>query len=355
MDVSNFLSGDHSDINIDAFFSTLRKDNALTISSSWFEACVGEGKSNKAEGKSTWFDKDFVFIPMNISNYHWILTAILPKQLRVYYLDPLGSHPNLEVVERLCTFLNDRRLLETFEIDDQVWKIEDLMKTNVFPRQSDVVSCGAFVCLYGKMLEKDAVLTEHYTVDQMRQFILHEVITAYSNESKESKIFGLANVIFTKDLDDIVHAIVTGEQSCNTVHEAFLKSPEAIHRKKLCNFAMDYVSEDVYYEVSLYLLDNYFRSTSGLFKLDIRKCVFSEAENLNRRLRENMQYASWYVDFVLVKGVIVECLRRQLNLSIEEMWQLCSATEFSKTEEISNKIRGMRETRRKDKADVPRQ
>lgn len=71
-DVSRFLCGQFADINIDTFFSTLKLGNSLIIPSSWFASNIGIGKTNKTEGKDTWFDKDSIYLPINVNRNHWI-------------------------------------------------------------------------------------------------------------------------------------------------------------------------------------------------------------------------------------------------------------------------------------------
>ncbi|CAC5371524.1 unnamed protein product [Mytilus coruscus] len=350
-EVVRFLSGEFSDLNIDAFFSTLNVDNSLTIPSSWFAANIGYEQTNKKEGRETWFDKDLIFLPININRNHWLLTVIFPKAGLIYHLDPLGNQPTVDIGNRLCSFLNDRKLFETFNSIEQVWKIDDLMATGKFPLQKSGDSCGAVVCIYGKMIEQNAVLPKGKTDKHIRQYVFHEVIEAYRTEALNNTKFGLQNVMFTPDIDTIVQTIVKGEQTFNTEHHWFLKSPNALYRDKMCNFGGEYVSQDDYFEIAGFLLDKYFWCKKGLFTMNCQQCIFAEADELNRKLKENFQYAPWYVDCVLVKGVLVEILRRSLNSDADDMWSLCKMTEFSVSQAIKNDIKQIRDAKRKEKED----
>lgn len=70
---------------------------------------------------------------------------------------------------------------------------------------------------------------------------------------------------------------------------------------------------------------------------------------MNMKLKENFQNAVWYVDCVLVKGVVVEVLRRSLNAAAEDIWNSCKISEFSSIEAIKKDIKVLREARRKEK------
>ncbi|CAC5375338.1 unnamed protein product [Mytilus coruscus] len=103
-DVSRFLCGQFSDINIDTFFSTLKLDNSLIIPSSWFASNIGIGKTNKTEGKDTWFDKDSIYLPINVNRNHWILTVIFPKDTLIHHFDPLEINQPLKFSIPYATF-----------------------------------------------------------------------------------------------------------------------------------------------------------------------------------------------------------------------------------------------------------
>ncbi|VDI13030.1 Hypothetical predicted protein [Mytilus galloprovincialis] len=170
----------------------------------------------------------------------------------------------------------------------------------------------------GKTNKTEEVITDK----QIRQYLLHDVIEAYITESKNENRFGVHTIIFTPDNDEIVKTIVHGKQSFNTEHYSFLRNPNSLYRKKMCNFGADYISQADYIEITEYLLKNFFWCKKGLFT--INNCV-------------------------LVKGVVVEVLRRSLNATAEDIWNSCKISEFSSSEAIKKDIKVLREARRKEK------
>ena len=224
------------------------------------------------------------------------------------------------------------------------------METGEFPSQTDLSSCGAMVCLYAKLITERTHLKESHVIPlQIRQYILSEVIKTYQKQTEDNLQFGLRNIIFTKDMDEIIHTIVTGRRLCNEPHNSFLKNPMRMKRKDLIGFGDNYLTQDKFYSIQLYLKDTYCKSVAVSLRLPFLKLIFDDAENLNNKLKQNCAYGSWYIDCVLVKEIIAELLGRQYNISIVEMKRLCSETEFPCSETMKEEIRGIREAREKMK------
>lgn len=127
------------------------------------------------------------------------------------------------------------------------------------------------------MREQNAVMSEVITDKQIRQYLLHDVIEAYRTESKNENRFGVHTIIFTPDNDEIVKTIVHGKQSFNTEHYSFLRNPNSLYRKKMCNSGADYISQADYIEITEYLLKNFFWCKKGLFTINSKQCIFPEA------------------------------------------------------------------------------
>jgi hypothetical protein len=127
-----------------------------------------------------------------------------------------------------------------------------------FPSQTDLSSCGAMVCLYAKLITERTHLKESHVIPlQIRQYILSEVIKTYQKQTEDNLQFGLRNIIFTKDMDEIIHTIVTGRRLCNEPHNSFLKNPMRMKRKDLIGFGDNYLTQDKFYSIQLYLKDTY--------------------------------------------------------------------------------------------------
>lgn len=349
-DVNRFLHDEFTDINIDAFFETMKSQDSIAIPGTWYHAVLSSENVVKPDKSRSWYDTDCVFIPANINNNHWILLVILPKQTQLLYLDPLANPPQPDILLKLCRYLNIQYLLESFSQLQTIWTVENVMETGEFPSQTDFSSCGAIVCLYAKLIQEKTHLKEsHVTPLQIRQYILNEIIKTYQKQTEDNLQFGLQNIIFTKDLDEIIHAIVTGKRLCNEPHSSFLKNPKRMKSKDLIGFGDNYLTQDEFYSIQLYLQDTYFKSVAVPLRLPYLQSIFEDAEDLNNKLKQNCAYGSWYVDCVLVKEVIAEVLGRQYNIPIVEMKRLCSKTEFPCSETVKEEIRGIREARKKMK------
>lgn len=132
-----FLCGEFLDIKV---------DNSLMIPASWFTSNIRIGKTNKAEGKYTWFDNDSIHLAININIHHCLLSVILPKDRCIHHFVSLGNKPSDANENCLCIFLNNRNLIESFDSVGNVWKIDDLMCTKKFLFQQSADSCEAMAC-----------------------------------------------------------------------------------------------------------------------------------------------------------------------------------------------------------------
>ncbi|CAC5385096.1 unnamed protein product [Mytilus coruscus] len=300
----------------------------------------------------TWYDKHCIIIPANIRHNHWILLVIRPTDRIMYYLDPLAMEPITEVLDRICGVLNNQCVLETFTSVKGPWKVQNLMETGLIPIQKDSSSCGSLICLYGTMIKGNRSMRQlNVKAIQLRHYILNEIIKSYKEQTEGYSVFGIHSIILTSDLDEIVHDIVTGKQKSNTAHNNVLKNPNTMHRKALIGYGSDFIEQDDYYEVESYLFDRYFTQIKKPFRLPYNQSIFDDADELNKKLQQNVVYRNWYVDCVLVKEVLAEVLGRINDKSGTEMRRLCIETEFSCTEAITEEIQGMSEARKKLKMD----
>lgn len=349
-DVNRFLNNTFSDKNIDSFLNTLISEDSLMIPAAWFAAKLDCGFFTKPDTVTSWYCFKNIFIPANVENKHWLLLVVLPNERELFYLDPLGNPPDHDVLSKICKYLNHQCVLETFCTKNKVWKIQDLMKTGRFPKQADLTSCGPMVCLFAKLIQEGKILKERViTSELVRMYIMHEIIRVYQETAEESNSFCLRDIIFTDDLDEIVHRIMTGNQPENVLHNNFLRNAGNMKRKGLCGFGLDFVTLDDFDAIEMYLYDRYIKSVKQLFKCPVKQSVFEDAEELNKKLKQNSMYADWYVHIVLVKEVLVEVLSRTKTMVRSELRRLCSNTEFSCTEEIREEIRKIREAKKKTK------
>lgn len=334
-DISRYMNGYLSDKNIDAFFQTVTTDSDTTchfMPAGWYASKLGATDLNTMDRNLKLFDKDLVFVPVN-TNGHWILIALQPKLKSILYLDPLGMPVQKTIVYRLLDFIFYHHVVENIALLRHEWKVIDLMKGGMFQQQDDCMSCGAMICVYGKMLaHRSPVLERNVSARSIRMFVLHEVVKEYF-KCNGSQIC-LRTILLTEDLADIVRNIMTGGQdiNCNERHTSFIRNPYKAYAANKLGFGRDYVSENEYNAICDHLERQFFRkSKSGksIFQNTTISTVFKDAVALNQTLTENYIYSHWYVQCVLIKNVLVEVLSRHLNKTRTFINNSCIATERS--------------------------
>jgi Ulp1 family protease len=90
-------------------------------------------------------DYDYVFIPTNNNELHWVLFIIVPAELRVECYASLyesgGFHyDSLSVIIR---FLKDYQFLNNLPVDDWTWSVKIVSE----PKQNNLIDYGVFVCM----------------------------------------------------------------------------------------------------------------------------------------------------------------------------------------------------------------
>ncbi|CAC5369144.1 USP44_49 [Mytilus coruscus] len=85
-DVNRFLLDDFSDLNIDAFFETLKSksENHMFLPAVWYDATFSSTFVRKPDTSKSWLNKDLIFVPANVDSNHWVLIVIKPKEKNIY-------------------------------------------------------------------------------------------------------------------------------------------------------------------------------------------------------------------------------------------------------------------------------
>ncbi|GBB90974.1 hypothetical protein RclHR1_18040003 [Rhizophagus clarus] len=194
-----WLSSDH----INAYLSYLNtKFHNIFSLTSFFYTRLTEIGGYKYSSIEHWtkrieiFQKDIIFVPININESHWILAAIFMKrQFRIAIMDSLGMITTADAViigDNLIRWLNDeyRHKIRLCEEDGFVkYKVKreefdsnnsrskiigevnangqvdfalDIMFRNGSPPQVDGSSCGVFVCMFARLMaeniERDIIM-----------------------------------------------------------------------------------------------------------------------------------------------------------------------------------------------------
>mmetsp|Transcript_8210 Transcript_8210/g.13317 ORF Transcript_8210/g.13317 Transcript_8210/m.13317 type:complete len:180 (-) Transcript_8210:516-1055(-) len=99
------------------------------------------------------FDKDKVFIPINLNNMHWCLACINFREKRFEYYDSMGGR-RPEILAALRRYVIDEakdKLGKTMSVDE--W--EDYSPRSI-PQQEDGSSCGVFSCKFADYASTDS-------------------------------------------------------------------------------------------------------------------------------------------------------------------------------------------------------
>ncbi|RVW29137.1 hypothetical protein CK203_102561 [Vitis vinifera] len=96
---------------------------------------------------------DYIFIPYNPSNFHWVLVALDIRTMTVYYLDPMQKQPcdDLKEIVNMVLRIHPPEKQRSSKRDSTWVKV-------VCPRQLGSVECGYYVMRYMKDIIVDPSL-----------------------------------------------------------------------------------------------------------------------------------------------------------------------------------------------------
>ncbi|CAB4389462.1 unnamed protein product [Rhizophagus irregularis] len=226
-----WLSSDH----INAYLSYLNsKFHRVFSLTTFFYTRLTEIGGYKYSSIEHWtkrieiFQKDIIFIPININESHWILAAIFMKeQFRIAILDSLGmitTEGAVNIGGNLIRWLNDEyfhkirlckgdacvkykvrkeefgsnvgksKIIGEINLNGQVDFALDIMFRNGDPPQVDGSSCGVFVCMFARLMaeniERDIIMKIAKFREASIKFrkVIYTDLWEYAKENKQVDI-----------------------------------------------------------------------------------------------------------------------------------------------------------------------
>ena len=116
------------------------------------------GYANKVPGKNI-FNLKNLFIPINISNNHWVLIVISMTEKMIRFYDSLESNLGNDYLKIIWNYLLDEKKAKhegQQQLNPNDWR--QVSKTERVPQQENKYDCGAFVCLFGYCIAHDCPL-----------------------------------------------------------------------------------------------------------------------------------------------------------------------------------------------------
>jgi len=108
----------------------------------------GSGKALKdvVFDKSNFLNLEFVFIPTNVTDIHWVLFVLRPRLQRIEYYDPQNNGCNglyLEAYHKLVNFINSEILAEEKPVQ---WTLVN--PPHAVQPSTDSMNCGPYICFF---------------------------------------------------------------------------------------------------------------------------------------------------------------------------------------------------------------
>eukprot|EP00602_Paraphysomonas_sp_CaronLab_P000220 CAMPEP_0185030244 /NCGR_PEP_ID=MMETSP1103-20130426/17070_1 /TAXON_ID=36769 /ORGANISM="Paraphysomonas bandaiensis, Strain Caron Lab Isolate" /LENGTH=521 /DNA_ID=CAMNT_0027565287 /DNA_START=187 /DNA_END=1752 /DNA_ORIENTATION=+ len=106
------------------------------------------------------FEKEKVFIPVNISNTHWTMMVAYVQKRHIVYLDSFGGRGNRYLSTMVRYFVDEAMDKKKIKMDPGEWTTEAGVdfKHVKLPQQSNGVDCGMFSTMYADILSDDLPL-----------------------------------------------------------------------------------------------------------------------------------------------------------------------------------------------------
>ena len=104
------------------------------------------------------FQKQFLFIPLNIQNYHWVLVVVYVKNKTITYYDSLLKSINktfaTDFLKAVETYLKNKAVELKMDIFSQGWRGKLETEENCV-QQNNGYDCGVCVCLFMAMISRN--------------------------------------------------------------------------------------------------------------------------------------------------------------------------------------------------------
>ncbi|GBB89864.1 hypothetical protein RclHR1_01670015 [Rhizophagus clarus] len=130
--------------------------------------------------KTEIYKKETIFVPINITDDHWILVAIfIEEPRRIVIIDSFGSVTDecaTEIEENLITWLNKeyhKVSNENNEVGNPINATLDLMFDKEEAPQVDGYSCGVFICMFARLI------AENIEMDKIKNIVKFEAVEKF--------------------------------------------------------------------------------------------------------------------------------------------------------------------------------
>ncbi len=145
---------------IDNYMSLLSKSHFLTVHyvcSSWVSQRLVQSNGKPLSfipfyenTELFWFNCDYIIIPVNANDFHWILYVLSVSEKKIYICDSMnGSYQHItSQIIRYTAIEYFRKYGSLMNYDN--FTICNYAKTTGFPIQNDGHSCGPYVCMMAK-------------------------------------------------------------------------------------------------------------------------------------------------------------------------------------------------------------
>ena len=117
---------------------------------------------------------DFLYIPINVNENHWVLVMVDLQGGRLFPMDPLGGNLKTETAY-VKRFLDDLVQLRKPTMPKPWGRV----MLHGIPTQGDNYNCGVYVLLYAELLSRPAkFIIDPLSLRYMRQRIVVDLITS---------------------------------------------------------------------------------------------------------------------------------------------------------------------------------
>lgn len=176
-------------------------------------------------------DCDYIFVPINIENWHWTLAVIYPYDKCVVYYDSMGGE-NYKALELLRDyFAKEYQTRKRNTLDVKHWALYSAPDA---PKQRNNFDCGVFMIKYAQCISNGE--TMDFTQDDMHDFRSEIVLSILDAGIEELKT--TAHVCGDDDEDDCES--VDPPESREKKTKAVTKSKAEKEAKALLRFNKSY-------------------------------------------------------------------------------------------------------------------
>ncbi|CAG8765484.1 37078_t:CDS:2, partial [Racocetra persica] len=210
---------------VNTFFYTKLMQNGFGVVAGWF---TPRPNKKKKAPPPNFFDKDYIFIPIN-TGAHWTLAVANFKLRRFEYYDSMGSGFNLRFIQELREFfiyLAKQTNNQHFKFAE--WGVYEPRKRT--PQQNNSYDCGVFAMMTAEHISRNAPLSfSQSKMGYFRTKMIYEISTGSIMDENEN--------VEVEDEDSF-------EEHLENMGQVTLKMAQTEEMKSL--LSMSYISYCIY-------------------------------------------------------------------------------------------------------------